>query len=65
MFSPLLRFLIVAYVRKPFLARISEVSYPIPVELPVTTATLLLDEGEDSIYTQYRYTILLKRVSDL
>jgi hypothetical protein len=43
----------VAYVRKPFLARIREVSYPIPVELPVTTATLLLDEGEDSIYTLF------------
>jgi hypothetical protein len=41
----------VAYVRKPFLARIREVSYPIPVELPVTMATLLLDEEEDSIYT--------------
>jgi hypothetical protein len=37
----------VAYVRKPFLARIREVSYPIPVELPVTTATLWLVEGEE------------------
>jgi hypothetical protein len=46
----LLRFLIVAYVRKPFLAKIREVSYPIPVELPVTTATLWLDEEEESIY---------------
>jgi hypothetical protein len=45
-FSLLLRFLIVAYVRKPFLAKIREVSYPIPVELPVTTATLWLAEGE-------------------
>jgi hypothetical protein len=36
----------VAYVRKPFLAKIREVSYPIPVELPVTTATLWLAEGE-------------------
>jgi hypothetical protein len=41
----LLRFLIVAYVRKPFLAKIREVSYPIPVELPVTTATLWLAGG--------------------
>ena len=29
--------LIVAYVRKPFLAKIKDVSYPIPFELPVTT----------------------------
>ena len=35
-----------AYVRKPFLAKIREVSYPIQVELPVTTATLWLAEGE-------------------
>jgi hypothetical protein len=49
-FSLLLRFLIVAYVRKPFLAKIREVSYPIPVELPVTTATLWLDEEEEAIY---------------
>jgi hypothetical protein len=40
----------VAYVRKPFLAKIREVSYPIPVELPVTTATLWLDEEEEAIY---------------
>jgi hypothetical protein len=46
-FSLLLRFLIVAYVRKPFLARIREVSYPIPVELPVTMATLWSVEGEE------------------
>jgi hypothetical protein len=64
MFSLLLRFLIVAYVRNPFLARIREVSYPIPVELPVTTATLLLDEEKDSIYTLLN-TVLLKPVSDL
>jgi hypothetical protein len=37
----------VAYVRKPFLAKIREVSYPIPVELPVTMATLWLAEGEE------------------
>jgi hypothetical protein len=37
----------VAYVRKPFLAKIREVSYPIPVELPVTTATLWLAEEEE------------------
>src|SRR5829696_1052789 len=52
-FSLLLRFLIVAYVRKPFLAKIREVSYPIPVELPVTTATLWLaggEEEEEAIY---------------
>ena len=36
-----------AYVRKPFLAKIREVSYPIPVELPVTTATLWLAEKEE------------------
>ncbi len=37
-----------AYVRKPFLAKIREVSYPIPpVELPVTTATLWLAGGEE------------------
>ena len=44
-----------AYVRKPFLAKIREVSYPIPVELPVTIATLWLAEGggeeeEEAIY---------------
>jgi hypothetical protein len=33
-------------LRKPFLAKIREVSYPIPVELPVTTATLWSAEGE-------------------
>jgi hypothetical protein len=40
----------VAYVIKPFLANIREVSYPIPLELPVTRATLLwlgLVEGEE------------------
>jgi len=37
----------VAYVRKPFLAKIREVSYPIPVELPVTMATLWLAEEEE------------------
>jgi hypothetical protein len=47
-FSLLLRFLIVAYVRKPFLAKIREVSYPIPVELPVTMATLWLAEEEEA-----------------
>jgi hypothetical protein len=31
-------------VHRPFLAKIREVSYPIPVELPVTTATLLAGE---------------------
>lgn len=35
-----------AYVRKPFLAKVREVSYPIPVELPVTTATLSAGEEE-------------------
>jgi hypothetical protein len=45
-FSLLLRFLIVAYVRKPFLAKVRELSYPIPVELPVTTATLSAGEEE-------------------
>jgi hypothetical protein len=63
----------VAYVRKPFLAKIREVSYPIPpVELPVTTATLWLAGGEgeedeeEAIYILpiYRYTVLLKSVSD-
>jgi hypothetical protein len=64
----LLRFLIVAYVRKPFLAKIRDVSYPIPVELPVTTATLLLGEREregeeeDAIFISAHiiYIILLK-----
>jgi hypothetical protein len=32
-FSALLVFLIVAYVRNPFLANIRDVSYPIPVEV--------------------------------
>jgi len=41
-FSLLLRLRIVAYVRNPFLAKIREVSNPMPLELPVTTATLLL-----------------------
>jgi hypothetical protein len=43
----------VAYVRKAFLAKIIDVSYPIPVELPVTTATLWLaeeEEEEEDIY---------------
>jgi len=31
-------FLTVAYVRNPFLANRSDVSNPIPLELPVTTA---------------------------
>src|SRR5919106_1281326 len=59
---------IVAYVGKPFLAKIREVSYPIPVELPVTMATLWLSEGEEEeaiyILSIYRYTVLLKSVSD-
>jgi hypothetical protein len=42
----------VAYVRKPFLAKIREVSYPIPVELPVTMATLWLAEEEAFIPLQ-------------
>jgi hypothetical protein len=69
-FSLLLRFLIVAYVRKPFLAKIKEVSYPIPVELPVTTATLWLAEGkgegggeEPSIFLIIA-TVLLKSASE-
>jgi len=51
-----LRFLIVAYVRKPFLANVKHVSNPIPLELPVTRATFWLDEG-DTIY--YSSTIRL------
>jgi len=39
-FSPLLRLRIVAYVRKPFHAKVKDVSWPIPLELPVTIATL-------------------------
>ena len=31
-----------AYVLNPFLASISEVAYPIPLELPVTMATFCL-----------------------
>jgi hypothetical protein len=31
---------------KPFLGKIRDVSYPIPLELPVTTATLWLGEEE-------------------
>ena len=60
-----------AYVRKSFLAKIREVSYPIPVELPVTTATCgwLREEEEKkkkkpSIFYPYRYTVLLKSASD-
>jgi hypothetical protein len=50
-FSLLLRFLIVAYVRKPFLANIRDISNPIPLELPVTTATFWSDEdNEDAMY---------------
>ena len=32
----------VAYVQNPFLANISEVAYPIPLELPVTTSLGLI-----------------------
>ena len=35
--------LIVAYVRKPFLANVNDISRPIPLEIPVTTATFGLD----------------------
>jgi hypothetical protein len=31
---------IVTYVRKPVLANVKDVSNPIPLELPVTTATI-------------------------
>ena len=50
-----------AYVRKPFLAKIRDISYPIPVELPVTTATLWLaeeeEEGEDIYVLAYIDTL--------
>src|SRR5687768_12499125 len=36
------RFRIVAYVKNPFLAKVKAVSKPIPLELPVTTATFSL-----------------------
>jgi hypothetical protein len=49
--APFPRFLIVAYVRKPLLANVKDVSNPIPLELPVTTATFWLDEdNEEAIY---------------
>jgi hypothetical protein len=53
----------VAYVRKPFLAKIKEVSYPIPVELPVTTATLWLAEEEEATIIP-TYTDLLYYLSE-
>jgi hypothetical protein len=41
----------VAYVRKPLLANVSDVSNPIPLELPVTTATFwLAEDNEDATY---------------
>jgi hypothetical protein len=40
--APFPRFLIVAYVRKPLLANVKDVSNPFPLELPVTTATFWL-----------------------
>ncbi|MDQ3837686.1 MAG: hypothetical protein M3297_00280 [Thermoproteota archaeon] len=55
-------------MRKPFLAKIREVSYPIPVELPVTTATLWLAEGEEKeeedICILVIATVLLKSASE-
>jgi hypothetical protein len=36
----------VAYVRKPLLANVKDVSNPIPLELPVTIATFWSDENK-------------------
>jgi hypothetical protein len=45
-----LRLRIVAYVRNPFLANVKDVSNPIPLELPVTTATFWLADKEGAMY---------------
>src|SRR5712691_3503326 len=52
--APLPRFLILAYVRKRLLTNVKDVSNPIPLELPVTTATFWLDEdNEDVMYHSF------------
>jgi hypothetical protein len=56
----------VAYVRKPFLANVKEVSNPIPVELPVTTATFWLDgDDEEAMYYFPQSTIALNYLSQI
>jgi len=57
-FSSLFLYLrIVAYVRNPLLANANDVLWPIPLEVPVTTATFWLDEGDTIYYSFVDYTI--------
>ena len=44
-----------AYVKNPFLAKVKAVSKPIPLELPVTTATFFFDIF---IIVRHNYCIL-------